>query len=150
MDFLREQALLFTSKKYEPIYMHLNSQYEIKYHEFFLLCASLGFKKNKQTAIGEKGRELRTNYFNTKQKAAVYSIILSDQEIGKNIEAFEEQEFRLKARKKLESYAEGGMEVLVEEVFGRRWDGHKLDESYTEYEVDIVSYIYADVNEVPF
>lgn len=150
MDFLREQALLFSSKRFEPIYMHLNSKYDIKYADLFLLCASLGFKKNRQTPMEEKGREMRTNYFSTKQQASVYSIILSDHEIGKNIEAFEEQEFKLKARKKLESYAEGGMEVLVEEVFGRRWDGNNLDETYTEYEVDIASYIYMDINEVPF
>lgn len=68
----------------------------------------------------------------------------------KNIEEFENPDYRLAARKKLESYAEGGMEILVEDVFKRRFDGYKLDESYTEYEVDIVSYLYMDVNEVPF
>jgi len=150
MDFLSEQALLYTSEKYESIYQHLRDAYEFKYQDLFLLCASLGFKKNRTNELNGKGRELRTNYFNTKQKAAIYSMILSDQQIGKNIEAFEEQEFRLNARKKIETYAEGGMDVLVEEVFRHRWDGHKLDDTYKEYEVDIVSYLYADANEVPF
>ena len=150
MDFLSEQALLYTSKKYEPIYIHLNSKYDIKYQDIFLLCASLGFKKNREQTVEDRGRELRTNFFKTDQKAAIYSIILSDQEIGRDIEEFEKPEFRLRSRKKLERYAEGGMSVLVEEVFGIRWDGHKLDESYKEYEVDIVSYLYTDLNEVPF
>ncbi|MBL4953032.1 hypothetical protein JK635_12490 [Neobacillus sp. YIM B02564] len=151
MDFLAGQALLYTSKKYEEIYFHLNQKYEIKYQDLFLLCATLGFKKNRKASIGERGRELRTNYLNTRQKATVYSIILSDEELGRNIEAFDEDDgFPKKARKRLEEYAEGGMEILVEEVFGHRWDGHKLDETYTEYEVDLLSYVYADSCEVPF
>ena len=150
MDFLSEQALLYTSKKYEPIYMHLNSVYEMKYQDIFLLCASLGYKKNKKVPLTDRGRELRTNYFNSKQKAAVYTIILGDQEIGKNIEAFEDAKFRLNARKTLEQYAEGGMQILVDEVFTFRWDGNKLDESYTEYDLDITTYILTDSEEVPF
>lgn len=144
MDFLMDQALLYTSKKYEEIYIHFNTELDMKYQDLFLLCTSIGFKHNRKKRPDERGREFRTNYLTSKQKATAYSIILSDSEIGKNIEAFEESDFRLKARKTLEDYAEGGMEILVEEVFSSRWDGHKLDSSYKEYEVDLLSYIYED------
>lgn len=150
MDFLADQALVYTSKKYEEIYYHFNKNFEVKYQDLFLLCASIGFKKNRKSPVGERGRELRTNYLKVKQKATVYSIILSDEELGKNIEAFEEDEFPRKARKRIEEYAEGGMEILVEEVFGRRWDGNTLDANYTEYEVDLLTYIYGDSMAVPF
>ncbi|MFV8829545.1 hypothetical protein [Alkalihalobacterium sp. APHAB7] len=150
MDFLADQALLYTSKKYEEIYFYFNTKFEVKYQDLFLLCASLGFKKDQKSSIGERGRELRTNYLNTRQKATAYSIILSDSELGRNIEAFDDKEFPKKARKRLEEYAEGGMQVLVEEVFGRRWDGNNLDPAYKEYEVDLLSYIYGDSKEVPF
>lgn len=112
--------------------------------------ASLDFKKNQKKKMDERGREFRTNYFNSRQKAAVYPIIVNDPEIGKNIEAFDNSEFRLKARKRLEEYAEIGMELLIKEVFGHRWDGNNLDPTYNEYEVDLLGYIYADYNEVPF
>lgn len=150
MDFLMDQAILHTSKKYEEIYIHFKEKYDIKYQELFLTCASIGFKRNRQEKPDGAGREFRTNYFNSKQKTAAYSIILSDMELGRNIEAFESGEFRLNARKKLESYAEGGMDILVEEVFGHRWDGNRLDPTYGEYEVDVLSYIYGDAIEVPF
>lgn len=150
MDFLSDQALLYTSKKYEEIYFYFNTKFEVKYQDLFLLCASLGFKKDRKGPVGERGREFRTNYLNTRQKAAAYSIILSDEELGRNIEAFETENFPRIARKRLEEYAEGGMEILIKEVFGRHWDGNQLDKSYTEYEVDLLSYIYADSNEVPF
>jgi hypothetical protein len=150
MDFLMDQALLYTSKRYEEIYIHFNSNYEIKYQDLFLLCASIGFRNDRKTSFKERGREFRTNYLNSKQKATAYSIILSDSELGKNIEAFENSEFRLQARKRLEQYAEGGMDLLVEEVFGHRFDGNKLDPTYSEYEVDLLSYVYAESNTVPF
>ncbi|PGZ92176.1 hypothetical protein [Bacillus sp. AFS029533] len=150
MDFLSDQALLYTSKKYEEIYFHFNNKYEIKYQDLFILCATLGFKKNKKIKINERGREFRTNYLNSRQKATVYSIILSDDELGRNIESFDSENFPKNARKRLEEYAEGGMEIFVEEVFGRRWNGNNLDSAYSEYEIDLLSFIYADSNEVPF
>ncbi|WP_174733239.1 hypothetical protein [Mesobacillus harenae] len=150
MDFLADQALLYTSKQYEEIYFHFNIKFEVKYQDLFLLCASLGFKKDRKKPIGERGREFRTNYLNTRQKSTAYSIILSDGELGKNIEAFGENEFPRKSRKRLEEYAQGGMEILIEDVFGRRWDGNQLDKSYSEYEVDLLSYLYSDSQEVPF
>jgi hypothetical protein len=143
-----DQALLY-SKKYEEIYILFKEKYDIKYQELFLICA-MGFKKNKEVKFSGHGREFRTNYLTTKQKAAAYSIILSDLEIGRNIETFENSEFRLKARKKLEAYAAGGMEILIEEVFGHRWDGNRLDTTYGGYEVDVLSYIYGDAIEVRF
>ncbi|USK93076.1 hypothetical protein [Rossellomorea marisflavi] len=150
MDFLMDQGHLYTSAKYESIYVLFKEKYEIKYQELFLICASLGFKRNRDIPFSGHGRELRTNYLNTKQKAAAYSIILSDMEIGRNIESFEDPDFRLKARKKLEAYAEGGMDILVEEVFNIHWDGHKLDSTYKEYEIDVLSYIYEDSVALPF
>lgn len=68
--------------------MHFNTKYDIKYHDLFLLCASLGFKKNRSVPIEERGRELRTNYLNSSQRAAAYTILLNDQEIGRNIEEY--------------------------------------------------------------
>lgn len=150
MDFLSQQALLFTSKKYENIYKLFNDKYGIKYQELFLLCASLGFKYHRLSCLQEKGRELRSNYFNTKQRVSAYTMILCDPELGRNIYEFENSEFILKARKKIEQYAEGGMDILVESVFGGRWNGFNLDETYSEYEVDILSYLYEVSAEIPF
>ena len=150
MDFLSEQQLIFTSKKYENIYKVLNKTIDVKYHDLFMLCASIGFKNNRKKAVVEKGREFRSNYLSREQKATAYSIILSDSELGRKINKFEDKEFILEARKALEQYAEGGMEILVEEVFKSKWTGEILDENYSEYEVDIISYIYEQSQEIPF
>lgn len=150
MDFLSEQQLIFTSKKYETIYKTLNSLIDVKYHDLFMLCAAIGFRNNNKLPIEEKGREFRSNYLSREQKATAYSIILNDSEFGRKINRFEDREFIVDARKRLEQYAEGGMEILVKEVFKSKWTGGILDESYNEYEIDIISYIYEQSLEVPF
>lgn len=151
MDFLKEeQALMYTSKKYEEIYIFFEKKLDIKYQNLFILCASLGFKNDVCEVLDCKGREFRSNYLKMSERTTAYLILLNDTELGKNIESFSDKEFQLKARKKLEMYAEGGMSILVEKVFGNRWNGFELDENYSEYEVDILSYIYDDSKEIPF
>lgn len=150
MNFLSEQQIMFTSKRYEPIYKTLNKLLEIKYHDLFILCAALGFKNDRKISIDERGREFRSNYLSREQKSTAYSIILNDSKLGKQLDRFEERDFVKEARKTLEEYAEGGMQVLVDEVFGSKWTGKLLDDSYKEYEVDIISYIYSQSIEMPF
>lgn len=150
MDFLQEQILIYTSEKNQDIYQHLREDYDIKYHELFTICATIGHKNNRQEKIEQRGREFRSNYFNVNQRSIMYSIIISDNELGKNIEEFDNRDFRLKSKKMIEEYAEGGLEILIEEVFQSRWDGYKLDRNYQEYDIDVMSYIYMKEQEVPF
>lgn len=150
MDFLMDQHRLFTSKKYENVYFMFKEKYGISYDELFILCAAIGFKNNKKSPVEETGREFRTNYFKRDSKATAYSIILNDTVLGKQIEKFEDKDFGREARVALEGYAEAGMDILIETLFQRKWDGVKLDDSYDEYIIDIVSYVYGLSIIVPF
>lgn len=151
MDFLAyKQILVFTSKQYENIYIYLKDVYDIKYQDLFMLCASVGFRENNPLPIAEKGREFRSNYLSIGQRATAYSIILNDNTVGKNLDKFNEDDFPGIAKKILEEYAEGGMQVLVRDVFRSKFkDGH-LDKTHDEYDLDIISYIYEQSNVVPF
>lgn len=150
MDFLLSQQKIYTSKKYEPIYKTLNKILEIKYQDLFILCASIGFKNNNKSLVEEKGREFRSNYLNREQRATAYTIILNDSNTGRKISRFEDKDFIIESRKTLEQYAEGGMDILVGQVFKSKWTGELLDESYDEYEIDIITYIYEQDLEIPF
>lgn len=150
MDFLREQGLIYTSKKYEEIYIFLKDRYDISYDQTFTLCAAIGFKNNRCLERESKGREFRGSYLKRDNKASLYSIILNDEELGKQIDSFDRVEYQKECIKKLEKYAEGGMEVLVEEVFRGKWGHNKLDERYDEYIIDIISYVYEKSIELPF
>lgn len=150
MDFLQNQMLIYTSKKYENIYIYLNNEYDLSYHRLFLMCASLGARNSCSSTVSEKGREFRSNYFDNDERNLAYSLILNDESNGKNLDRFNDKTFYAEARKLLENYAEGGMGILVKEVFKEKWDGIKLDESYHNYPIDILSYIVAALKEVPF
>lgn len=151
MDFLaQKQIVVFTSKQYENIYIYLNDVYEIKYHDLFMLCASIGFRGNNPLPIREKGREFRSNYLSNAQRATAYSIILNDTTIGKDLDRFGEEDFPNIAKKVLEDYAEGGMQILVRDVLRSKFkDGH-LDKTHEEYDLDIISYVYEQSDVVPF
>lgn len=151
MDFLTDQQIVFnTSKKYEDVYIKLNDIENIKYHELFILCATIGFKNNRKGKLDSKGRELRNSYLDSNQKSSAYSIILNDKEIGNNIDRFEEKEFVSLAKKTLEEYSEGGMELLIQEAFPTKFKDGILDSRYDEYIIDIMSYIYKESIDIPF
>lgn len=151
MDFLGDkQIIIYTSKKYENIYTFFSNIYDMKYHSLFLLCAAVGAKSGKQSQVDEKSREFRSNYFSLDERNLVYTIILNDENKGKNLERFTENEFHSEARQIIENYAEGGMDILVEEVFKEKWDGNMLDKEYKDYQVDLLGYVLATLKEVPF
>lgn len=153
MDFLLDQKLLFTSKRYEDIYSYFQEQdkfSKIAIHELFLLVASIGFKNNKKESFKDKGKEFRTTYFSTQQMSAIYSIILNDPKLGKQLENFNDNDYKKEAIKTLEEYAEGGMSIVCTEIFRKKWDGFKLNRDYDEYDIDILSYIYENIQEIPF
>lgn len=151
MDFLVDkQIVMYTSKKYENVYTFFSNNYDIKYHSLFLICATIGAKSGTSLTREEKGREFRSNYFSLDERNLVYTILLNDEIKGKDLERFKDSDFHAEARKVIENYAEGGMDVLIEEVFKEKWDGNKLDEKYKNYATDLMSYVLATINEVPF
>jgi hypothetical protein len=150
MDFLQNQMLMYTSQKYENIYILLNQEYDFTYHRLFLMCAVLGARRSHSLPVEEKGREFRSNYFNSDERNLAYSIILNNESQGKDLDRFNDKTFYAEARKLLENYAEGGMEILVNEVFKEKWNGIKLDETYKNYPIDILNYVVATLKSVPF
>lgn len=150
MDFLQNQILIFTSRKYENIYIQFKEKYDLPYHRFFMMCAALGAKMGRKSIVSERGREFRSNYLSSDERYLAYSIILNDELKGKDIDQFNDKEFYAEARKLLEQYAEGGMDILVEQVFKSKWNGQILDEKYDNYQIDILSYVATALKEVPF
>lgn len=151
MDFLAsEQILFYTGEKYSSIYEHFNSEYNIKYSKLFLVCACIGFKNNILEEVVGKGKEFRSTYLKTEDRANLYTIIINDQELGRKVELFNNKEYMNNCKKKIEKYAAGGMSVLISEVFGTNWNGYNLDKEYLEYDVDIMAYVYRLINEMPF
>src|SRR5699024_3954892 len=151
MSFFQEPGMLiYASGKYDDIYIRINKEFKINYKNIFLLAASLGARKGVKLPLEKRGRAVRASYLSEEEEDMAYAIVLNDEDIGKNIKIFDDPEFRFKGRKVLQEYAEGGMSVIVENVFKEKWNGIKLDSRYDNYGVDIMKYLLAELNQVPF
>lgn len=151
MDLLSSQRLIYTSEKYEGIYMEIANNKNISYHDIFLLVCSIGFRKGKKSPIKKRGREFRVNYLSSdEQKTIIYTILLEDPYLNITIEDLIKKDRFGEYIKVLEEYAEGGMDVLVEEVFPPNIHIETKGKAYNNYIIDIMSYVYEQSIDVPF
>ena len=150
MNFLSGQILMYSGDNYENVYKLLNESYDIKYHDLFVFAVQLGFKHNKREERVGKGREFRSNYLSLQQKGVLYSVILNDPKFSRNLDDLTDQDFLSRCKNTLEEYAVGGLRYLCTEAFGFKWNGVKLDESYSDYDLDLMTFIKQEFEEIPF
>lgn len=150
MDYLSGQGIVYTSENYEGIYITMNEKYNIKYHELFILAASIGFKNNKRSPLNKNGREFRLSYFTQEQKAVVYTILLLDDGLSIDTEDLLNKEMFRNFTKALEEYAEGGMDILIENALPANINKNTSEKEYNDYIVDIMSYLHKTIDEATF
>lgn len=155
MDFLTEQRLLFASERYDEIYGYFKDTYKIKYQHLFLICATIGFKYNKQLSYKKGKSQFRTNYFSTKERSVLYSLLLTNEETRQSIERFEDEKFQSKATNIITEYAEGGMEILVTKVFFANWNeeaiiGSRLNTRHKDFDYELLSFVKQELDQDPF
>jgi len=141
MDFLNEQRLIYTSKENENIYKFLKDVYKIENTEFFVLCASIGFRANRKEQFDETGREFRSNYLKSSGRTTLYTILLNSSEQKISIDDFGNKENHSRYVKLLQEYAEGGVCELIDRVLKSKYSSGYLDQSYKWYIPDIMNYV---------
>lgn len=151
MNFLSSQTSLFTSEKYQNIYIKISEDTNISYHELFTLVCSIGFKKGRKTAFTKTGREFKCQHISSdEQKTVVYTILLQDENLEIEIEDLMNKDRFSEYKRVLQEYAEGGMDVLVEEALPPNIYIETKAKTYNNYIVDIMSYVYKESQETPF
>ena len=149
-DFLANSTKsMFTDKEYDDIYIYFRDKLDIKYNELFVLNAAIGYKNNLSIPLEKRGKEFKSAYFG-KLRFSLYSIILSHNEYGKDIEKFKDVDFQNSAINFLQELANGGMKILCDKVFSHNWKGFELDTSYDEYLIDVLTYSIEEAEKVPF
>lgn len=145
----------FISVKYNDIYDVLGYDTKSKIFEnrisLFLFAATIGFKHIEPLVVGERVKDpIHCEQLKENQLASLYSIIVNDETLGKNIENFLEEDFLKKALRRVEEYAEGGMKILCDKVFETKWNGESLSTEYSDYDIDLLRFIYEERMESPF
>lgn len=141
---LKDSFLINRSKTYDNIYNYFCNKKKIfSMAELFTISAVIGFvKDNKVDFSNNRGKDIRSEYFRTNELMNIYVIMIKSRYINATIDNFVDYQFIKDSFKHIEEYAEGGMQILCKEVFAGNWDGNDLKESYDNYELDILGYIY--------
>jgi len=148
MNFLSEgKRTIKADEKYEDIYTKLTDKTGMSIHEIFYLCVLLGFKSQYKSDNFTTGRkEFRVTYLNEMQRSILYTIANEFRPLSE----LTTPEGISEVIKEYQKYSNGGMELLIGNVFKERYRDGLLQDNYKNYDVDILKYIYDQVTEIPF
>lgn len=153
MDYLASGIkTIKLDKRYEHFYTIINNATSATIHEIFLLCLSIGFKKDRRKETGTLGtKEFRTSYLTQKDRAFMYSIMI---QIDKDnfFTNIVEPSYQKEMEKTLISYANGGSEILIEEVIKDNWieSSELIDSHIKDLDLELAKFIYQELETIPF
>lgn len=150
MDFLKDYQLIYSNEQYKRIYDYFSNEQIMTVEELFLLTTVIGFNYPDKKREIKEGPTMSGKALSNETRMRLYTMILADRELGKDITSFKEKDFQEHAVKRIEVYAAIGIQKLVQEVLIETWNGQKLNESYSDYKTDILSYIYEIAKEPIF
>jgi hypothetical protein len=108
-----------TEKKHRMLYRELTSTVVGDSHELFFICACLGYRRKRALPLGKRGDDrFWSSTITPEEWTAFYAMLLEDR--GMDFAAVQDEK-ELLAR--IEEYANGGMQILLEECL----DGYITD-----------------------
>ncbi|MGX0019730.1 hypothetical protein ACUXPG_000135 [Staphylococcus hominis] len=154
MGILKDnQMIFFTDSKYNDVFDTFNKKEDknkIEIKQLYILAAAVGFKNSKRLQIKSKGKETRTSYLTYKEEALLLNMVLADNEIGNNIDEIVNSNNKMKIKNIIDEYANGGLELIVENGLPHRWNGEFLNNDDGNLTFDLSKYILSEVQNIPF
>ena len=100
------------SREYSDLYTDWKNLVCIEMHELFFLCVSLGFNARRSVPLCKKGEaKFWSGTITPEEWSCFYAILLKESEM--NPTAIMDDK---KVMSSIESYANGGMEILIEDL----------------------------------
>lgn len=154
MGILKDnQMIFFTDSKYNDVFDTFNkkeSKNKIEIKQLYILAAAVGFKNSKRVQIENKGKETRTSYLSYKEEALLLNMVFADSEIDNNIDEIVNLNNKMKIKNIIDEYANGGLELIVENGLSHRWNGEFLNNEDGNLTFDLSKYILSEVQNIPF
>lgn len=154
MGILKDNQMIFIAdSKYNDVFdtftkKEIGNKIEIK--QLFILAATVGFKNSKRVKIGNKGKETRTSYLSYKEEALLLNMVLADSEINNNLDEIVNLNNKMKIKNIIDEYANGGMELIIDNGLSHRWNGEYLNNEDGNLTFDLSKYILSEVQNIPF
>lgn len=149
-DIFTNQIVFHTGEKYEVIYEYFVKKYKIQYNELFVFFATLGFINDSKGKREGGGREFRSTYLTSQQKSALFTIILSDSELGNDVDGLTDPQNRSNYKNLLEEYSIGGIDYLINKKLGERIKENYIQENYNFYTRDFANMIIDELEDTFF
>lgn len=149
-SFFDGKRLISLDKRYKYHYTKLREYINVNTATIFLLCVLIGYKSGeKLDVIQSGGAEFRPSYYDIYQRSLIYAIAYN--EYGDDLyKKIGDRDFQNEFRDMLIMYSNSGMETLINEVFQENMIDGKFLSSYTEYDTDLLKYVYQSIIDVPF
>ena len=144
---------ILTDSKYNDVFdkkKKKEDKNKIEIKQLYILAAAVGFKNSKRLQIKSKGKETRTSYLTYKEEALLLNMVLADNEIGNNIDEIVNSNNKMKIKNIIDEYANGGLELIVENGLPHRWNGEFLNNDDGNLTFDLSKYILSEVQNIPF
>lgn len=157
MGLIKGREIVFNvDEKYTDIYNYFTKKNDgidgIDTGTLFLLSAAIGFKNSRKSKLIKKDKQTRGSFLIPDEESLIYNMAYSDEVFNGNLEklASDDKETINEIKNLYEEYANGGMEILVENVFKDHWDGIELERSYEKHHYDLSRFIASEIKNVPF
>ncbi|MEB7421532.1 hypothetical protein NGB78_05525 [Staphylococcus arlettae] len=154
MGILKDNQMIFIAdSKYNDVYdtfTKKESENKIEIKHLYILAATVGFKNSRRVKIESKGKETRTSYLSYKEEALLLNMVFADSEINNNIDEIVNLNNKMKIKGIIDEYANGGMQLIVENALSHRWNGDYLNNEDGNLVFDLSKYILSEVQNIPF
>ena len=154
MCILKDNQMIFIAdSKYNDMYdtfTKKESENKIEIKHLYILAATVGFKNSRRVKIESKGKETRTSYLSYKEEALLLNMVFADSEINNNIDEIVNLNNKMKIKGIIDEYANGGMQLIVENALSHRWNGDYLNNEDGNLVFDLSKYILSEVQNIPF
>lgn len=149
---LSTNILFKRNRIYNRVYDILKIKTSMEPYEIFSYTLLVGLAFDRREAFKERDLETRANVLKARTLLGIYASLLEKENFRYNIEKLGSEEFiKNELLNTIEEYAEGGMQILLEEFKEIwRWDGNSISDEYNDYDVDLIRFIYDKVNAVDF
>jgi len=138
-----------TDRRYRILYNELKNFVVKDMHELFFLCACIGYRAGKSKPLGSNGEgRFWSSTITPEEYACFYAMMIEENDM--NFSVIREDKTVIA---RMEEYANGGMEILLEELLSdflvTSGDEPRLDHSHSkELPKIILNFIYEQILEI--
>lgn len=151
MDFINQmKGTIKLDGRYKSFQEELKAIANFENKDVFMISVVLGYKNGRKSDNFETGgMEFRPVYLSKDDRSVLYTFAFDiyKDEFVKNIE---DKNFQDNLFDEFVKYSNGGMDILHEEVFQDNMVKGQFIRDYSDYDTDLMKYIYQSLTEAPF